>query len=53
VRTIDALLRAPQHAEDIGRAARERVLASYSWQAHLAGLDRYLESASPALGAAA
>lgn len=38
------LLRAPERGERIGRAARERVLARYSWTAHLAGIDPYLTS---------
>ena len=40
---IESLLADPVHADNIGRAARRRVLASYSWDAHLALIDRYLE----------
>jgi len=40
---LDRLLKAPQTAEAVGRAGRQRVLASYSWTAHLAGLDRHLQ----------
>jgi polysaccharide biosynthesis protein PslH len=43
VAQIESLLAAPAHADNIGRAARQRVLASYSWDAHLALIDRYLE----------
>lgn len=32
-------------ADAAGRCAREFVLGAYSWDAHLAGLDRHLESA--------
>lgn len=32
-------------ADTAGRAARDFVLGAYSWDAHLAGLDRHLESA--------
>ncbi len=40
---IESLLADRAHADNIGRAARQRVLASYSWDAHLALIDRYLE----------
>ena len=39
---IDALLRQPRRALAMGRAARERVLDRYSWEAHLQRLDPYL-----------
>lgn len=42
VREMDALLKAPARAEALGRSARLRVLDSYSWTAHLSGIDRYL-----------
>ncbi len=42
VRAVDDLLAAPERAAAIGRAARERVLAAYGWQARLAGLDAFL-----------
>ena len=40
---IDALLRQPVRAQAMGRAARQRVLAGYSWEAHLRGLDSHLD----------
>lgn len=43
VAQIESLLADPIHADNIGRAARNRVLASYSWDAHLALIDRFLE----------
>ena len=42
VRQIDALLAQPERAAAIGQAGRQRVLRSYSWDAHLSGLDPYL-----------
>lgn len=39
------LLDAPAAAGALASAARQRVLAQYSWDAHLAGLDRYLVAA--------
>ena len=44
---IDALLRDPTHASAMGRAARERVMSRYSWEAHLSRIDRYLDASSP------
>ena len=44
-RAINALLEDPVRAAAMGVAARERVLAHYSWDAHLAGFDRFLEPA--------
>jgi sugar transferase (PEP-CTERM/EpsH1 system associated) len=41
---VESLLADPTHADNIGKAARLRVLASYSWDAHLALIDRYLEA---------
>ncbi len=43
VARIESLLADPAHADNIGRAARNRVLASYGWDAHLAPIDRFLE----------
>jgi sugar transferase (PEP-CTERM/EpsH1 system associated) len=40
---VESLLADPVHADNIGVAARRRVLASYSWDAHLALIDRHLE----------
>lgn len=42
VREVSALLTSSARAEAMGAAGRERVLASYSWDAHLAGIDRHL-----------
>ena len=39
---ISAVLKAPQRAIDIGAAARECVLRSYSWQSHLSGIERHI-----------
>jgi sugar transferase (PEP-CTERM/EpsH1 system associated) len=44
VRELSALLAAPQRAAQVGLAGRARVLASYSWAAHLSGIDRHLEA---------
>jgi glycosyltransferase involved in cell wall biosynthesis len=44
VRQIGCLLQSPERAAAVGEAARERVLARYSWNAHLANIDRYLET---------
>jgi len=43
---IDELLANRAHADNIGRAARRRVLEHYSWDAHLALIDRFLEEMS-------
>lgn len=40
---IEALLADRAHADIIGRNARRRVLASYSWDTHLGLIDRHLE----------
>ncbi|SBT08835.1 Glycosyl transferase, group 1 [Candidatus Accumulibacter aalborgensis] len=40
---IGVLLSDPKRCESVGVAARERVLARYSWDAHLASMDRYLD----------
>ncbi|TDP74607.1 TIGR03087 family PEP-CTERM/XrtA system glycosyltransferase [Roseateles toxinivorans] len=45
VREINILLEAPGHGNDIGEAARRQVLRSYSWDAHLAGIDAGLAKA--------
>ncbi|NWG32031.1 MAG: TIGR03087 family PEP-CTERM/XrtA system glycosyltransferase [Rhodocyclaceae bacterium] len=47
VAQIGSLLADPARADDIGRAARRRVLASYSWDAHLATIDRHLAQLAP------
>ena len=40
---VGELLNAPERAATIGTAAREAVLAQYSWTAHLRGIDAYLD----------
>jgi sugar transferase (PEP-CTERM/EpsH1 system associated) len=45
VEHLGALLADPEAANAAGRAARDFVLGAYSWDAHLAGLDRHLEAA--------
>lgn len=42
VREIDALLRAPARAAAMGDAGRRRVQQDYSWDAHLAAIERHL-----------
>jgi polysaccharide biosynthesis protein PslH len=42
---LGALLADRQAGDAAGRAARRFVLEAYSWDAHLAGLDRHLEAA--------
>ena len=42
-RQIEILLSSPERASAIGHAARQRVVERYSWTAHLARIDRYLE----------
>jgi polysaccharide biosynthesis protein PslH len=48
VRAVNDLLKAPMQAASIGAAGRQRVLENYSWDAHLAGIDRYLSAKSSA-----
>ena len=50
VREMDSLLKAPELAAAIGQSARQRVLESYSWSAHLSGIDRYLASTPTTAG---
>lgn len=47
VSEIEALLKSPARALAVGQAGRKRVLANYSWDAHLAGIDRYLSGQLP------
>ncbi len=42
VTAVSALLAAPDRAHDIGKAARQCVLKRYSWQSHLAGIERHI-----------
>ena len=46
VQAIAQLLANPEHADNIGDAARRCVLGQYSWDAHLALIDRFLEEKS-------
>ncbi|MGM9479714.1 TIGR03087 family PEP-CTERM/XrtA system glycosyltransferase [Roseateles sp. NT4] len=45
VERVSALLADAASANAAGRAARDFVLGAYSWDAHLSGLDRHLETA--------
>jgi len=45
VERVSALLADPEAARGAGRGARDFVLGAYSWEAHLADLDRHLEAA--------
>jgi len=47
VREIDSLLKTPAKAVALGQSARLRAIASYSWTAHLGGIDRYLGAKQP------
>lgn len=42
-RQIEYLLQSPARAAEMGKAARQQVLARYSWDAHLSSIDRYLD----------
>jgi len=42
IREINALLKSPAKAAATGQAGRQRVVASYSWAAHLGRMDRHL-----------
>jgi sugar transferase (PEP-CTERM/EpsH1 system associated) len=42
VEAIGQLLDNPTEAERIGKAARQRVVEHYSWEAHLGGIDQYI-----------
>ncbi len=44
VSQIDGLLRAPEAADALGRAGQAMVQQRYSWDAHLAGIDRHLDA---------
>ncbi|HEY1132810.1 MAG TPA: TIGR03087 family PEP-CTERM/XrtA system glycosyltransferase [Roseateles sp.] len=45
VERVSALLEDREAAQTAGRSARDFVVGAYSWDAHLAGLDRHLEAA--------
>jgi hypothetical protein len=42
VQQINDLLKTPLDAEKMGQMARQRVIESYGWTAHLSGIDPYL-----------
>ena len=42
IREICTLLKSPESSDVIGQAGRQRVVRSYSWAAHLAAIDPYL-----------
>lgn len=46
VAAVDQLLLEPDQARQIGQAGRQRVLADYSWRAHLGALERHMARAS-------
>jgi polysaccharide biosynthesis protein PslH len=52
VDAVSRLLADPAHARRIGQAGRQRVLAGYSWTAHLGAFGRYIPGRAPALSAA-
>jgi sugar transferase (PEP-CTERM/EpsH1 system associated) len=45
---INALLQDSERCLVIGKAARERVVSRYSWEAHLASIDQYLPASQDA-----
>lgn len=47
IRAIDKQLANPEAAMAIGQAARARVVARYSWDAHMSRIDPYLSFAKP------
>jgi len=44
VRQINTLLESKEHRAAVGEAARRQVVRRYSWDAHLAIIDRYLQT---------
>ncbi|HMW17881.1 MAG TPA: TIGR03087 family PEP-CTERM/XrtA system glycosyltransferase [Accumulibacter sp.] len=44
ISSVDTLLRSPNYAAAVGKSARQRVMAKYSWDAHLSTIDDYLEN---------
>ena len=46
VRQLESLLQSPDRSAAMGKAARDQVLARYSWDAHLSKIDRYLDASS-------
>ena len=48
VNAVTRLLDDPHEADSMGAAGRQRVLTSYSWDAHLSRIDRFLPVVVPA-----
>ncbi|MEO8410414.1 MAG: TIGR03087 family PEP-CTERM/XrtA system glycosyltransferase, partial [Propionivibrio sp.] len=48
VAQTETLLASPERAAAMGEAARQQVLARYSWTAHLSRIDRYLDTGTAA-----
>ena len=46
VRQIESLLQSPERSSAMGKAARDQILARYSWDAHLSKIDQYLDASS-------
>ena len=44
VERLDGLLGAPERCRAVGEDARRQILRRYSWEAHLAQIDRHLEA---------
>ena len=44
VAQISGLIQSPQRADAMGQAGQAKVRQSYSWDAHLAGIDRHLDA---------
>lgn len=47
IREIGALLQFPARAASMGKSGRAKVVQHYSWAAHLAAIDQYLDGATP------
>lgn len=45
---IESLLQDTGRCTSIGKAARQKILSRYSWEAHLSGMDQYLPSPNKA-----
>lgn len=42
IETTSRLLESPDACSEIGKAARQRVIDRYSWEAHMSSIDRYI-----------
>jgi sugar transferase (PEP-CTERM/EpsH1 system associated) len=47
IAAISQVLEAPETGTALGRAARERVIERYTWEAHMKAIDPYLPAPSP------